>query len=139
MKSAPSMNTTIAERRVAPRFQPAFRTICKLNQNGGTNRPAIGLVWNLSETGVSMLMANPPKPGTELAGELAAEDGGAGVPISIRVVHVRPTDTGDYILGARFGTPLAANDIKTFLIAPPLPPRQTNGKSQSNWTPPKKG
>jgi hypothetical protein len=86
-----------------------------------------------------MLMANPPKPGADLAGELAAEDGGAGLPISIHVVHVRPTTTGDYILGARFAAPLAANDIKTFLITPPLPTRATNGKSSKNWMPPPKG
>jgi len=137
MTSAPSLNATAVERRSAPRFQPALRTICRLNRNGA--RPAIGLVWNLSETGVSMLMAKPPKPGAELTGELVAEDGGVGVPVSIRVVHVRPTTTGDYVLGARFEMPLAAKDIKVFLVAPVQPARTTNGNGPKNWSPPPKG
>jgi hypothetical protein len=137
MTSSPSLSATAVERRIAPRFQPAFRTICRLDTNGA--RPTIGFVWNLSESGVSMLMAKPPKPGTELTGELVAEDGGAGVRVSIRVVHVRPTTTGDYVLGARFETPLGAKEIKVFLVAPPLSTRTTNGTGPKNWSPPPKG
>ena len=70
MIATPSTQSTTTERRVAARLQPAFRTICRLNRLDA-GHSTIGLVWDLSETGVSMLMADPPKPGVELSGELA--------------------------------------------------------------------
>jgi hypothetical protein len=133
MISAPSPDLTMTDRRVAPRLQPAYRTVCRLKHRGDSGLESIGLVWNLSETGVSMLMADPPQAGAELSGELAAESGGPGLPISIRVMHVRPMSTGDYILGARFGNRLAADEMKTFLAAPP---KDADG---TDWNPPKKG
>jgi hypothetical protein len=107
--------TATSERRVAPRFQPSFGTVCRFTCSNGEVRPAIGLVWNISETGVSMLTSDPPKAGTEVAAELGGEDGGLGMPIVFRVVHVRPMETGDYFLGARFTRPLDVDEIRPFL------------------------
>ena len=137
MTAAPSVADTVTERRIAPRLQPAFRTVCRLNHTGAGGYPVIGLVWNLSETGVSMMMANPPKPGIELTGELAPEDGGPGLPISLRVVHVRPISTGDFFLGARFGSPLESDKMQVFLAAPQEV--RSNGAAHANWSLPKKG
>jgi len=105
-----------SERRIAPRLQPAFGTICKLRPADGT--PAIGLVCNLSETGVSMFVADPPAKGEEMEAELAPEDGGPGLAITLRVVHVRRTPTGDFCLGAQFTRPLGVEEIQQFLTPP---------------------
>src|SRR5262245_38610637 len=107
MVATPSAVPQTVERRVSARLQPTFRTICRLDRPD-RGHASVGLVWDLSETGVSMLVADPRKPGSELAGELKPEDGGLGLPVSLRVIHVKPMTTGDYILGARFGTPLQA-------------------------------
>jgi hypothetical protein len=108
-----------SERRIAPRFRPAFGTVYRIApQNGGPS--AVGLVWNISETGVSMLLAEPPECGTRLEGELAAETGGPGLAIPIRVVHVHEMPNGDSFLGAQFARPLTPDELQAFL-APPLP------------------
>jgi hypothetical protein len=105
------------DRRVAPRHQPAFGTVCRLGP--GRGRPLVGLVWNISATGVSMLLADPPRPGAEVDGELAPEGGGPGLSVTLRVVHVRRAATGDYVLGARFGRELGADEVRQFLTPPP--------------------
>lgn len=122
--SAPSAPRSTAERRVAPRYQPAFGTVCRLNRPSADGEPTLGLVWNISETGVSMLLADPPEKGAQLEAELTTESGGAGLPVGLRVVHVREMPLGDYFLGAQFTRPLAAADLKPFLLPlpPPVPP-----------------
>jgi hypothetical protein len=107
--------TATTERRVAPRFQPSFGTVCRFPSTSGKAHPVVGLVWNISETGVSMLTADPPKAGTEVNAELGSEDGAPGMAIVLRVVHVRPMQTGDYFLGARFVRPLEVEEIRPFL------------------------
>jgi PilZ domain len=103
-----------SERRIAPRFQPCFGTICRF-AGAPEERPIIGLVWNISESGVSMLMSDPPETGAKLSAELTKEISGKGMPISLRVVHVRPMQTGDFFLGARFERPLDMDEIRPFL------------------------
>ena len=76
---------------------------------------AVGLVWNISASGVSMLLADPPGPGEELTGELTAGAAVEGLPVAVRVVHVRPVPTGDYFLGARFARPLSPEELRPFL------------------------
>lgn len=124
---APPTSATAVERRIAPRYRPAFGTVCRL----ATGRPVVGLVWNISRTGVSMLLASPPETGAEVAAELAAEDGGAALAVTLRVVHVRPVPTGDYLLGARFGRPLEDDELRPFLTPPP--------EAGPGWEPPRKG
>jgi hypothetical protein len=115
------------ERRVAPRFRPAFGTVYRIApHNGG---PAtVGLVWNISETGVSMLLAEPPECGTRLDGELTPETGGGpALAIAVRVVHVHEMPNGDSFLGAQFARPLTPDELQAFL-APPLPAVTTEPK-----------
>ena len=109
------MTTTAAppvtDRRGATRFRPALGTVCRL----GPAWPRVGLVWDLSETGLSALFGDPPPAGAELAAVLDAGDGAGGLPVTLRVVHVREAATGDYVLGARFARPLAAAELRPFL------------------------
>lgn len=108
---------TGAERRAAPRFQPAFGTVCRFDPA----HPRLGLVWNLSRTGVSMLLADPPAAGSRVTAELAAEGSAIGLLVTLHVVHVRPVDTGDYLLGARFDQPLDPEEMRPFLASTPVP------------------
>jgi hypothetical protein len=98
------------ERRVAPRFRPTVGTVCRLRDGG-----RIGLVWNISRTGISMMMAEPPPAGSVVQAELTGEGRREGLPLTLHVVHVREADTGDYLLGARFETPLRWEQMRPFL------------------------
>ncbi|WP_020474909.1 PilZ domain-containing protein [Zavarzinella formosa] len=125
----------VAERRVSRRYQPAYDTICEISSDPRT----VGLVWDVSETGVSMLMANPPAPGEEVVGTLCTQHGGPELTRAMRVVHVRPLLTGDFFLGARFALPLQENEMTPFL-SQPLPARHDDVKeSRREWKLPKKG
>ena len=106
-----------AERRVARRFHPALHTVCRLRPDAR----GVGLVWDVSETGVSMLLAHPPQAGTDVEGTLTADGGGAGVTRTLRVVHVRPLPTGDFFLGAQFAPPLTGEEMQAFVGPPPRP------------------
>jgi hypothetical protein len=109
----------VSNRRVAPRFQPAFGTICRIPANTPADSAIVGLVWNISETGVSMLMGNPPKAGSEVPGELTAGSGEKVLSVTLRVVHVRPIETGDFVLGAQFERPLNPEEIEMFKMPVP--------------------
>jgi hypothetical protein len=112
------MGTTLSqartERRAAPRFRPALGTVCRL----GPAWPRVGLVWDLSETGLCALFGDPPPAGAELPAVLDGGDGVAGLPVTLRVVHVREAATRDYVLGARFSRRLTADELRPFLVPP---------------------
>jgi hypothetical protein len=119
------------DRRIAQRFQPAFGTICQLDRTD-SDQPIVGLVWNVSRTGVSMLLADPPERGTVLSGALMIESGGPSLPISLRVVHVRTVTTGDFLLGGQFSKPLEPDELKLFLTPPPKEPRKKQGEAPAS-------
>ncbi|MBP3954238.1 PilZ domain-containing protein [Gemmata sp. G18] len=103
-----------SERRVAPRRQPAMGTVCRLDSpDGGPS--ALALVWNISQSGISMLLNAPQPAGTVLAGYLESMVSDAMLRIAMKVVHVKPLDTGDYFIGAHFENPIAADDMKPFI------------------------
>lgn len=105
------------DRRQAERHRPAFGTVCRIRgQSTG-----VGLVCDLSRTGVGMLLADPPAVGEVVDAALAAEAGGRGVAVTFRVVRVTPSGTGDYVLGAAFDTPLGEDELRPF-VTPPLAP-----------------
>ena len=127
--SVTATQTNTAERRIAPRFQPAFGTICRLRPLGRPEPAVVGLVWNISETGVSMLIADPPARGSEFDAELTTEGGAEGLRLTIRVVHVREMPVGDFFAGAQFGRPLTPDELRRFLLplpAPANPPTPAN-------------
>jgi hypothetical protein len=109
------------DRRVAPRFAPAFGTVCRFDPVGGHGLTAVGLVWDLSLTGVSMLIADPPRAGAILTGEIALENGETHLSVVFQVVHVRQVPSGDYILGARFHRAFTVEELRPFITPPPRP------------------
>src|SRR5437016_4068421 len=82
-------------RRSALRRQPTLGTVCRL-RFGPQVEPHLGLVWNLSSSGISMFLHEAPEPGAVLPAELATMDDGGSLPVTLRVVHIRPIRTGDY-------------------------------------------
>ena len=115
MNPAPPPPPTPAdERRVAPRRQPALGTVLRLDAPGAGPAP-LGLVWNISTTGVSMLLSAPRDAGAALSGFLEGAGADAMLRVAMAVVHVKPLDTGDYMVGARFDRPLTADELRPFV------------------------
>lgn len=103
------------ERRITPRLRPALGTVCRFESREGTPAPKSGLVWNLSLSGMSVLMGRPPKAGEIVSAELADEAGTKAVAVLARVVHARPTPTGDFLVGASFFRELTPGEIRAFV------------------------
>ena len=101
-----------AERRAAPRRQPALGTVCRLGADEG-------LVWNLSVGGASLLVKQPPDRDTVIAGELTAPGGGPALPVRLRVAHVTRLRTGGYAVGGPFERRLAPAELWPFWSRPP--------------------
>ncbi len=97
-------------RRTAIRRQPALGTVCHLDSTA-----ELGLVWNLSTSGVSMLLHEPIQPNASIAAKLATLDGAGELAVTLQVVHLRLLRTGDYFLGAHFQNALAPDDLRPFL------------------------
>jgi hypothetical protein len=101
-------------RRRAERLKPAYGTVCALHRRPQLR--GVGLVWDLSRTGVSMFVAHPPAVGDRVRAELSTEDGGQEpLAVTLRVVWVRPAPTGDYALGAEFARPLTDAELEPFV------------------------
>jgi hypothetical protein len=100
--------TVATDRRIAPRHQPAFGTVCRLGRR-------MGLVRNISQTGLSMLLGDPLEPGAELDGTLSLDGESLGLRVKVQVIHIREVATGDYLMGVRFGKPLKADEIRPFI------------------------
>jgi hypothetical protein len=109
---------------VAPRFQPAFGTVCRFRVGEENGPLRVGLVWNISSTGISMLLADPPERGSDLEAELTNDAGSARLSIRIKVVHIRSMPHGDYFLGAQFEHALTDDELEQFLLPPAPEPRK---------------
>jgi hypothetical protein len=103
------------DRRVAPRRRPAMGTICRLDAPDGG--PVLALVWNISRSGVSMLLSSPIPAGTRLSGILELMAGDTMQRVAMTVVHLKQLDTGDYYIGAHFDEPLTDELMKPFVAA----------------------
>ena len=101
------------ERRVAARRQPTVGTVCQLTSPAGQH--LIGLVWNISTSGISMLVHQRLKPGATVAAELKTANDRVVLPVTLRVAHVAPLRTGDYIVGGSFARPLDLEEMRQFL------------------------
>ena len=109
---APLAATPSSERRVALR-QPAVATVCRLSGDGETG--SMALVWNISASGVSMLVPKKIEPGSGVHGVLETIRGRHPLPIGMHVVHMKQLETGDYWLGAHFDRPLTKAEMKPFV------------------------
>lgn len=108
--------TRAAERRGAVRRQPTLGTICRLDTRTD-HSPGVGLVWNISTSGISMLLNCPLDRGAAVKGVLATTNDGYTLPVTLRVAHVAQLQTGDYLIGGQFDRPLAADEMRHFLPA----------------------
>ena len=104
-----------SERRIASRLTPGVGTVCRLDTIDDKSAPAIGLVWNISLSGVSMLFGTPPKAGDILTGELVSDSGKATLQVIMRAVHAKPIPTGDFIVGAQFLRELKPEELELFV------------------------
>jgi hypothetical protein len=111
----PPAPTQEPERRVAPRRQPAIGTVYRLDSDDG-GPSAVLLVWNISLSGMSLLSPATRAPGTELSGFVERTEGVEQVRIAVRVVHAKQLETGDFYLGVQFARPLAADELKLFVV-----------------------
>ena len=102
-----------AERRVANRH-PAVGTVCRLDDSEA-EKTSTALVWNISASGVSMLVPKPLSPGSGVHGVLETIRGRHPLPVDMHVVHVKQLETGDYWMGAHFDRPLTASEMKPFI------------------------
>jgi hypothetical protein len=116
-----SFPVTFAERRRASRRRAALETVCRLSEADGESI-GCGLVWNVSTTGVSMLLNVTIEPGTWVRAELVGV-GGASVRVGLTVVHLNRLRTGDYVLGGQFSRPLDESQLRPFVAGAPLQPR----------------
>jgi len=103
---------TFADRRRAAR-RPVQDTVGRLCDIGDQEL-ASGLVWDLSTTGISMLLNARVEPGTLARVELTRA-GGAALGRVLRVVRLSRLGTGEYALGARFIRPLDAAEMRPFV------------------------
>jgi hypothetical protein len=102
-----------AERRAGGiRRQPTLGTVCRLNLSP---KPGTGLVWNISLGGVSMLYHDRIDRGATITGVLATANDGFALPVTLRVAHVAPLQTGDYLIGGQFAAPLSHDEMRHFL------------------------
>jgi hypothetical protein len=109
-----STATATAERRRLPRRQPTLGTVCRL-ESGPDDVPRLGLVWNISPGGVSLLLDEPMEPGTSVRAELATLNEQTSLPVGMRVAHLTRLQTGDFCVGCQFDRELVADEIRPFL------------------------
>jgi hypothetical protein len=103
---------TIAERRSARRRKPTRETMCRLISDSGETL-GIGLLWNISVTGVSMLCNVDLAADEEL--EIEIFGNGSALRVGICVVHHGMLKTGDYVLGAQFDRQLDEAELRPFV------------------------
>jgi hypothetical protein len=114
MPSAQLRSANIKERRIAARRQPTMGTVCYLASNDGNNL-GMGLVWNLSSTGISMLLNRGLESGTTVLAQLATMNAEFTLPLTLRVAHVALMRTGDFILGGQFSRELTETEMRNFV------------------------
>ena len=103
-----------AERRTTARRQPTLGTICRMEPRDGMSTE-VGLVWNISTGGVSMLFNDRLDCGVTLKGVLVTSNDGFSLPVTMRVAHVAKLQTGDFLIGTQFDQPMSADEMRHFL------------------------
>ena len=102
------------DRRTSTRRQPTLGTVCRIEARAGKDG-GVGLVWNISAGGVSMLFNDCLERGATVSAILATSTDGFTLPVNARVTHVAHLMTGDYLIGCQFDKPIADDEMKHFL------------------------
>lgn len=113
----PKSPATWTDRRGAARRQPTLGTVCRLDSRAERDG-GVGLVWNISTGGVSMLLNGGMDRGSTLKSVLACSTDGFLLPVTVKVTHVAHLQTGDYLVGGQFDRPIAAEQMEHFLPEP---------------------
>ena len=96
-----------SDRRGSVRFVPASSTSC-YTESGGE-----GVLWDISATGLSMLVETPPLLGITLAVEVASP--WRVLTVKAQVAHVKQVAAGDYFVGMEFASPLDVAEFEAFV------------------------
>ena len=96
-----------------PRRRPTHNTVCRLTDCEG-EEIGCGLVWNISTTGVSMLLNVMLPPGFEVDAELA-NAAGRRVRLRLTVVHFSPLRTGISSWAGSSKRPLQDAEMRPFV------------------------
>jgi hypothetical protein len=89
-------------------------TVCRLKEAKGVPG-GVGLVWNISTGGVSLLTSTPIQPGTHVDGDLTTLASDSKLHVMFSVTHLSKLQTGDYCVGGRFDHLLADDEMKPFV------------------------
>jgi ribosomal protein L32 len=103
------------ERRRHPRRQAALGTVCRFGDDSALGE--LGLVWNLSTSGVSVLAHRACAAGARVQGMLTTIDAAVTLPVAFEVAHVKELGTGDFVVAGPFLHKLAAAKLKPFIAA----------------------
>jgi hypothetical protein len=114
--ASPNYTPTWHDRRTAVRRQPTLGTVCRLESR--TDDENVGLVWNISTGGVSMLLSGVMERGKTIKGVLATANDTFSLPITVRVTHVAQLQTGDFLVGGQFDRPIANEAMQHFVPGP---------------------
>jgi hypothetical protein len=101
------------ERRMSRRRQPTLGTLGRLALKTGER--LIGLVWNISPTGLSMLVNRRLELGASFPIELSTRDEAHVLSETFCVAHVLQMRTGDYVVGGFFGRNLTPAEMSPFV------------------------
>lgn len=96
-----------ADRRSSVRFQPSSSTAC-YTESGGE-----GVLWDISATGLSMLVDTSPLLGVTLTVEVTSA--WRVLTVRAQVAHVMQVAAGDYFVGMEFASPLPPEEIEPFV------------------------
>jgi hypothetical protein len=111
----PQKRRSPEERRRSLRYPCHLRTYCRLIGTGLTESRS-ALAWDLSASGVNLVLSRPFLPGSLLTVELEGPGQRIAPWLMMRVVHVSERVPGEWVLGCAFERQLADSDVQNLLL-----------------------
>jgi hypothetical protein len=106
------------ERRAQVRYSHKLKTSYRRLGNE-TGAPWSATIQDLSLTGAALAMGHEVRPGAVLVVALEGLGGRFSRPLLMRVLHVRPMESGCWQAGCSFVKPLTDDDMQAMLLARP--------------------
>lgn len=103
-----------SERRAAVRFASLLEASCQ-SLASGDDTVCQARVWDISVTGISLVLEEHHPPGTLLTIFLEKAPHQFSAPVDVRVVHVSEHMDDLWFLGCEFLTPLAPDELEALL------------------------